>query len=604
MGTGFLTHGNPAEKAARLQLRQQLFDTMMEAYAAVDMSGTIIDYNHAFLDLLGYSAEEISKLSYSDITPEKWHQFELDILTRQVKTRGFSDVYEKEYRKKDGTIFPVELKTFLIRDQEGHDVAMWAIIRDITDRKRTENALRESMSWWQALYKSSPLPNYVWEESGNDWILTSHNDAAVAFTGGRIRELIGIRASELYAESPEIIKAFADCKQYGVIKTGIQPYVLRTTGKSKFVSVSYTFIPEKYILVTVQDETEMEKKHAALTQSEAHMRVIADAIPGPVSYIGPEGKYVYINRHYEDWFGDAKAEVIGRTPRELLRPDLFEKVEPFFRRVLAGEEVSWETSMTTAAGETRVGQVTHIPDFDAFGSVRGIFSIVFDITKRKQAEEDLRASLAQKEMLLAEVHHRIKNNLQVITALISMQSQLIRDTSAILHLQSLGLRIRAMGLLHTLLYKSFDQGSVPMKTYLPAIAEQVFAVHGSARKNVKFVTDIDDLFLNTETSLPVGLIVNEAISNALKYAFNNVTDPRISLHFKKNADGLLLEIRDNGTGMAANVDKNLSLGLRLINVLTRQIHGILNLTQDHGTQVRIEFREQHKETNRWVREKS
>jgi two-component system cell cycle sensor histidine kinase/response regulator CckA len=129
------------EHASELKYRK-LYESMMDAYARVDISGRIIEFNGIFLNMLGYSEEELRRLTYVDVTPERWHAAEARIVDQQVLTRGYSDLYEKEFRRKDGTLFPSELRTNLLKDDDGRSSSMWAIIRDISDRKCAEAALK------------------------------------------------------------------------------------------------------------------------------------------------------------------------------------------------------------------------------------------------------------------------------------------------------------------------------------------------------------------------------------------------------------------------------------------------------------------------------
>jgi PAS domain S-box-containing protein len=132
------------EKLIKSEIKyRRLHETMVDAYASVNMAGTITEVNRSFISLVGYSMDELSQLSYKDITPEKWSSFETQILNEQIIPRGFSDVYEKEYRRKDGTIFPVELRTFLITDDNNQPTGIWAIVRDITERKEAEQKIRQ-----------------------------------------------------------------------------------------------------------------------------------------------------------------------------------------------------------------------------------------------------------------------------------------------------------------------------------------------------------------------------------------------------------------------------------------------------------------------------
>ena len=146
-----ITERKRAEEAIRESEAKyrSLYESMMDGYVLVDMDGRIMKCNESYREMTGYTQDELLRLTYSDITPEKWHDFELKIIEEQVLTRGYSDVYEKEYRKKDGTAFPIELRTFLLKDEMGNNIGMWAIVRDIKDRKLIEaeaRKLRENLA--------------------------------------------------------------------------------------------------------------------------------------------------------------------------------------------------------------------------------------------------------------------------------------------------------------------------------------------------------------------------------------------------------------------------------------------------------------------------
>lgn len=148
-----ITERKQAEDALRRSETRyrRLHESMSDAFVRVSMSGWILESNRAYQEMLGYSDEELHRFTYLDLTPERWHAFQAEIIEKQVQRRGFSDVYQKEYRRKDGTIFPVELRTYLLRDDQGKPIGMWAMVRDITERKQVEMALMEQQKRLRSL---------------------------------------------------------------------------------------------------------------------------------------------------------------------------------------------------------------------------------------------------------------------------------------------------------------------------------------------------------------------------------------------------------------------------------------------------------------------
>ncbi|MBS4097046.1 MAG: PAS domain S-box protein [Sulfuricella sp.] len=167
---------------------RRLHQSMRDAFAMVDMTGHLVDFNHAFQEMLGYSAEELRQLTYIDLTPEKWHEGEMRIIEEQVIPLGHSPVYEKEYRRKDGSVFPVELKASLILGENGQPEGMWAIVRDITERKRTEAVRRESERRFRDLLSNAHLAAVILDLQGN---ISFCNDFILELTGWQREEVLG-----------------------------------------------------------------------------------------------------------------------------------------------------------------------------------------------------------------------------------------------------------------------------------------------------------------------------------------------------------------------------------------------------------------------------
>ncbi len=171
-----------------------LYENLRDGAATVNMDGRIVECNPAFRKMLGYSKEEISNLSYNDITPPKWHAAEAGIINKQVLTNGYSENYEKEYRRKDGTIFPVELRTYLLKDASGKPTGMWAFVRDITELKRAEELLKRSERRYRSLVETITEGMAIVDFDEN---ILFANSAACKIFGYTLEELIGINLRQI-----------------------------------------------------------------------------------------------------------------------------------------------------------------------------------------------------------------------------------------------------------------------------------------------------------------------------------------------------------------------------------------------------------------------
>ncbi len=201
-----ITRQKLAEEALEKSERKyrQLHESMIDGFALTDMEGKILEWNEAFRAMIGYAPEEITRLTYRDITPVQWHDFESRIYQEEVLTRGFSRVYEKEYIRKDGSIIPIELRTHLLKDRAGQANGIWAIIRDISERKQMENALRESEERYRRFLDTA---NEGIGITDKEYIITYANDRLAEMLGYSVEELVGIPVSRLI--SPEERDDFA-----------------------------------------------------------------------------------------------------------------------------------------------------------------------------------------------------------------------------------------------------------------------------------------------------------------------------------------------------------------------------------------------------------
>ncbi|MBD1866054.1 AAA family ATPase [Cyanobacteria bacterium FACHB-471] len=221
------------------------------------------------------------------------------------------------------------------------------------------------------------------------------------------------------------------------------------------------------------------------------------------------------------------------------------------------------------------------------------YALQQEVSDRRRAEEQLRYSLSEREVLLKEIHHRVKNNLQIISGLLQLQAQSVTDTAATNILRESQHRIESMSLIHKKLYASSDFGEVDLSDYIPSLASNLITSYQLSPSHINLHMDIASVLLNIDQAIPCGLIVNELISNALKYAFPGDRTGEIQIYLPSPSHQQIeLTIRDNGVGLPETVDwkYSQSLGLSLVHdLVVEQLEGNLTIERDHGTTFRIKF---------------
>ncbi len=217
--------------------------------------------------------------------------------------------------------------------------------------------------------------------------------------------------------------------------------------------------------------------------------------------------------------------------------------------------------------------------------------------KRQEAEEYLKKSLAEKDVLLREVHHRVKNNMQIISSILSMQSRNIDEPRLKEVLQESQNRIHSMALIHENLYNHKSLANIMFSSYIKSLTGNIARTYSSQQENIQFDYQIDDAYLPMDIAIPCGLIINELISNSFKYAFVNKSNGIISIHFKNvKEDEFMLTVSDNGVGIPAevNIFKTKSLGMKILHKLVQQIDGEIKSDFTNGTKFIINFKSTNK----------
>jgi PAS domain S-box-containing protein len=334
---------------------------------------------------------------------------------------------------------------------------------------------------------------------------------------------------------------------------------------------------------------ERGRSQKAIMKSEQKFRTLAEAAACAIILYHDDGVY-YVNPTTERITGYRQDELFGMNLWDICHPDFREFVRSHVLTLQRGERGPgrYEFKIVTKGGEERWLDFT-----DGVLDDRGkeaALGTAFDITERKRVEEQITHALKEKEVLLKEVHHRVKNNLQVISSLLNLQAKRVKNQEVLdMFIESQN-RVKSMALIHERLYRSKDLAHVDFGDYVRNLAESL--VHGYAITNVQLRIDIGNIYLGVDAAIPCGLIINELVSNSLKHAFVDGRSGMVSIEIlSAGSNKYRLKVGDNGVGIPVKVafpgvD---SLGLQLVVSLTEQLNGTIAVTREGGTVFVIDF---------------
>ena len=335
------------------------------------------------------------------------------------------------------------------------------------------------------------------------------------------------------------------------------------------------------------DMTERKRIEEALRTSEEKFSKAFHASPMWVTIASPSReRFLEVNEAFLRDLGYLRKEIVGRPFRDLKIWGRDEPTREPARFITNGSAKEKEGVFFTKNGQAR--QVLYSSERIMVGQEECLLSVGLDITDRKQAEKQIRQALQEKEVLLKEVHHRVKNNMQVVYSLLGLQAAQVRDRQVLAALQESQNRVRSMALIHESLYSSDSLAQFDFQAYVCRLADSLFRVYAPARKDIGLSVTVDRVRLGLDQAVSCGLVLNELISNALKHAFPPGTGGELAISGStKNGGGTILTVADNGLGMPEEIDpgKTCSFGLSIVSgIVEKQLGGRLELVRDRGTE--------------------
>ncbi|MFN2374198.1 MAG: PAS domain S-box protein [Cyclonatronaceae bacterium] len=565
-----------------------LFNSVNEAIYIQTEDGTFLDVNDHACKMYGYSRLELIGRSPEILSAPGKN--DLENIRNIVEKAYRGEVQHLEWwgKRKNGEIFPKSI-TLNSGTYFGKAVVI-AIARDISDQKQYEESIR--LSEYRLRTLADNIPN-------GDVYLFDRNLKFLIAAGTELKRL-GYSSTQFEGKKLE------DSLDPETAQMLLPMY--RTALLGEKVHSEFTFRDNIYQITVlplynqdghiefgmslVQNVTRQKNYEKALRNSEERFQSFMQYLPGVAFMKDSQGRYLFANelltrlfqKHKTDWLGKTDFQLYGsKTAREMVMND---------RKVIdSGKGI--HIIETIGEGEHATKWITaKFPIPDKHGKRVLVGGIAVDITDRIKVEQKLKISLKEKEVLLKEVYHRVKNNLQITSSLLELQSAHIRDEFDRELFRESQNRLSTMAMIHEQLYKTDNLSSINMQDYITNLVTGLLKSYDAG--TVKSDIRVDDTLFALDTAIPLGLIINEIVTNSLKHAFRKqiLKENRLTIRLSKRADNVMqLIVADNGPGLPSQdvIDSKKSLGMELIEALTLQLGGKLDIRSDGGAVFAITF---------------
>ncbi len=552
--------------------------------------------NPRMTELLGYTAEEMLNTPFSDYIEAPEREKVLSRYKSRLAGDDVPPIYETALRHKNVCTLIVEINAGMI--MYGGKPADLVFLHDITQRKAAEDALRVSEARLKATLDSLPDLLFELDHWGKIYDFRSPDSSTLFispeyFLGKTVDQVIPPEAARIIMDA--LAQAVENGSHHGAV------YELAMPDGPRWFELSIAArgdpkTPEGRLIVTSRDVTERVKVGEALRLSEEQYRFLFEGSTTLNLIIGLDNTLQDSNISVLKEFGYTREEVRGRNVMEFVVEEDRELIAGLLEKAYQGEETpEVDAGIIAKDGSVRTilfsrGNVVLTEDDQPVSVVvTGI-----DITERNKSVELIKKALREKEVLLKEIHHRVKNNLQIISSLLNLEAGKTQDERVLDIISTSQNRIKSMALIHEKLYQSKEFSRVDFPGYIRSLLDSLLLTYTDDSRFVTPQLDLSPLYLDINTAIPLALIINELVSNSLEHAFPDGRKGVISigLHDVGNGD-YTLSVADDGVGISDDLDleNTKTLGLQLVNMLTQQIGAVIEVVRKKGTESRITFSE-------------
>lgn len=556
--------------------------------------GTLKYVNPRFAEIFGYEQHEIiENLKPQDLAhPDDRALIIANIRDRLNGNPEAEEEYEVKGVTKGGRVIDASLygsKTMY----QGKPAIVGTLV-DITKDKEIFRKYQSSVETFQNLFDSISDAVYIQDSKGR---FLEVNNGAVDMYGYDQSYFIGKKPQALAAPG----KVDLDKMKTHIHKAldgktqSFEWWGKRKNGEvfpQEIVISRGNYFGENVVITIARDISERYEAEEQLRKNEEMFRQLFQNSPIAIALMDKRQEIRHVNDAFSDTFGYETNEIEGLNIDQLIVPEHETEVAREISNAIFDGETSFHTGTRLCKDGSFVEVLIYGVPVRVDGKTVAIFGIYVDISERKEAEEKVRKSLKEKEVLLAEIHHRVKNNLAVITGLLELQAHNTSSDEAIDVLEISQMRINSIALIHEKLYQNENLSEICFKQYLQELIDVILSSMASPQTQIDVSIHADPVKLTVNQGIPCGLILNEILTNAFKHAYPHKDEGHIEVNLDKRGDDIYLSIVDNGIGIPdeVNLENPTSLGIKLIRTLSKQLNAEAELSNtDSGTKFSLHF---------------
>lgn len=569
-------------------------------------SQKVLYSNTAAEKMYGYSKAEFSMLK-SDSIFQCTSDFDKSLSKNNELTDEITSTLNVKHITKSGESLVVNIFTRML-EMSGNMAGIF-VINDVTEKNRYEHELIKTNNLLKALIERAPIGVITVNEQG--FVDDIWNPQSEQIFGWSRREVLGRRLPYV---SRDKMSEFHHNLQKGAQEqesfiTEIQR--VRRNGEVVYLKEFVTPIIDgvsktNKVMLLVEDITEKKEVENALINSEQKYRNLVEASHDIIWRMDKAGVFTFMNNAIETILGYSPEDLIGKSFQKYINPEKLEETIEVHSKVNAGDIMeNFPLQMMTSKGDTRYLDATAYPIRDKDGTIMGCSGTATDITHLKEYQSQLEESLEEKEILIREIHHRVKNNLAIISGLFALQSFRVDDEKMLSVLKESQSRIKSIAKIHEKLYQHDRFSSIEMKEYLSDLVKDISDTYMRSDRDVTMEIAGDDVYLNVNQAVPFGILANELIINAYKYAFEFKEKGMISLLLNRKDEMFKFTVKDDGVGLPTDfdIDKLDSLGMILVRTLAQQLDAEFTWTSkaEKGVAFNLEFKPSSISKSTWIK---